>query len=84
MQITEAFKKMWILQYFNTAILLILINNRLDDGGLVKQFLLTTGTEKLFFDGDFNGFTAEWYGVIGITIFTTAVINGLTPLGAFA
>ena len=74
---------MWILQYFNTAILLILVNNRLNDNGLIMKVLNTTGTSNIFFDGDFSDFSAEWYGVVGITIFTTAFINGLTPLGAF-
>ena len=82
-QITEAFSKMWVLQYFNTAILLILINNRLSDNGLIRKVLLTTGSSDLFFNGKYADFTTEWYGVVGVTIFTTAFINGLTPLGAF-
>ena len=81
-QIQGAFSKMWILQYFNTAILLILINNNLSDSGLIMTFLKMAGLNGLFFNGDYGDFTTEWYSVVGITIFTTAIINGLTPIAA--
>jgi len=74
---------MWILQYFNTAILLILINNNLNSEGLIMTFLNTVGLNGLFFNGKYRDFTTEWYSVVGITIFTTAIINGLTPVAAF-
>ena len=83
-QVAGAFSKMWILQYFNTAILLILINNNLSDSGLIMTFLNTLGLNGIFFNGDYGDFTTEWYSVVGITIFTTAFINGLTPIAAVA
>lgn len=32
------------------------------------------------FNGKFPDFTPEWYSVVGITIFTTAFINAITPM----
>ena len=32
------------------------------------------------FNGDYSDFSAEWYKVVGITIFTTALINGISPV----
>lgn len=38
------------------------------------------GLAGLFFNGEYSDFTPEWYNVVGITIFTTAVINGISPI----
>ena len=32
------------------------------------------------FNGEYDGFTTKWYSIIGVTIFTTCLINGLTPV----
>ena len=71
---------MWILQYINTAISLIIINNSLRDDGIIPGFLDTTGLDRVLFNGDYSDFTTEWYDVVGITIFTTAFINGVAPV----
>lgn len=42
--------------------------------------LKTTGTQNYIFNGKYTDFTPEWFGVVGITIFTTAFINGFTPM----
>ena len=71
---------MWIIQFVNTAVILLIINNRLNDDGLIRRVLKSTGTQDLAFDGDYADFNTEWYNVVGITIFTTAFINGITPV----
>jgi len=38
------------------------------------------GLNGLFFNGSFSDFTPEWYDVVGMTIFTTAFINGISPI----
>ena len=78
-QLGSAFSKMWIVQFFNTALILILINNRLSSRGFIKRVLGQAGISDLVFEGDYYEFSSEWYKVIGITIFTSAVINGFTP-----
>ena len=79
-QLGSAFSKMWVVQFFNTAIILIIINNRLNDEGLIRRVLKTTGTDSFAFDGEYADFSTSWYNVVGITIFTTAFINGITPI----
>ena len=38
----------------------------------------------MFFNGDYRDFTPEWYDVVGITIFTTAVTNGIAPVATLS
>ena len=71
---------MWVVQFINTAVILIIINNRLNDDGLIRRVLKTTGTDSFAFDGKYADFSTTWYSVVGITIFTTAFINGITPV----
>ena len=79
-QLSSAFSKMWVVQFINTAVILLIINNRLNDDGLIRRVLKTTGTDAFVFDGEYADFTTSWYNVVGITIFTTAFINGVTPV----
>ena len=81
-QLGSAFSKMWIVQFFNTALILILINNRISSDGFIKRVLGQIGVSDLVFSGEYYEFSSEWYKVIGITIFTSAVINGFTPASA--
>ena len=74
---------MWIVQFVNTAIILLIVNNRLNKGA-IKTALSSTGTEEMAFNGKYHDFNTEWYEVVGMTIFTTAIINGLTPVGTGA
>ena len=74
---------MWIVQFVNTAIILLIVNNRLNKGA-IKTALASTGTEEMAFNGKYHDFNTEWYEVVGMTIFTTAIINGLTPVGTGA
>lgn len=71
---------MWVVQFINTAVILVVINNQIT-GGIVGTVVKTTGTDGFLFDGQYSDFTSSWYGVVGITIFTTAFINGITPVG---
>lgn len=79
-QLQSAFSKMWVLQFFNTAIILLIVENRLAGTGLIQIALEYAGLNGLFFNGTYSDFTPEWYDVVGITIFTTALINGISPI----
>lgn len=83
-RLSSAFSKMWIVQFVNTAVILLIINNKLSEDGLIQRVLNSTGTSSFLFNGDYSDFTSEWYGVVGITLFTTAFINGITPAINFA
>lgn len=71
---------MWVLQFVNTAIILLIINNRLADHGIIRRALIATGAHGFAFNGEFHDFDPKWYSVVGVTIFTTCLINGLTPI----
>ena len=79
-QLESAFSKMWILQYINTAVILLIINNRLAEDGIIGGLLTTAGLNGVLFDGNYGDFTTAWYDAVGVTIFTTAFINGITPI----
>ena len=38
-QLNSAFSKMWVVQFVNTAVILLMINNRLNDDGLIRRVL---------------------------------------------
>ena len=80
-QLGSSFFKMWVIQYVNTAIILLIMKNKLDSG-LLYNVLKATGLNQFFFNGEYNEFPAPWYGVVGITIFTTCFINSITPIAA--
>lgn len=69
---------MWIIQFINTAVILLIINMKLSKG-LISSLLETLGLEDTFFNGPYADFNTDWYNVVGITIFTTAFINGFVP-----
>ena len=73
---------MWIVQYVNSAVILIIINNQLS-GGLIQRVLDATGLSSFIFNGEYEDYNSDWYAVVGITIFTTAFITGITPVTNF-
>ena len=83
-RLSSAFSKMWVLQFVNTAIILIIINNRLSSNGLITALTETTGTSGILFNGDYSDFNTEWYAVVGITIFTNSFIGAITPVAGLS
>ena len=83
-KLSSAFSKMWVLQFVNTAIILIIINNRLSPNGLITALTETTGTSGILFNGDYPDFNTEWYAVVGITIFTNSFIGAITPVAGLS
>lgn len=83
-KLSSAFSKMWVLQFINTAIILIIINNRLSPNGIITRLTETTGTSGILFNGDYSDFNTEWYSVVGITIFTNSFIGALTPVAGLS
>ena len=83
-KLSSSFSKMWVLQFLNTAIILIIINNRLSPNGLITTVTKATGTSGFLFNGDYSDFNTEWYALVGITIFTNAFIGGITPVSGLS
>ena len=83
-KLSSAFSKMWVLQFVNTAIILIIINNRFSPDGLITTVTRATGTSGILFNGDYADFNTEWYALVGITIFTNAFIGGIAPVGGIS
>ena len=79
-QLSSSFSKMWIIQFVNTAVILVMINNSLSDGGFIRKALNATGTSSLVFNGKYSDFSQQWYSVVGITLLTTCFINGVSPI----
>ena len=71
---------MWVIQFINSAVILVIINNQMSNEGVIGYVLKITGTNGILFNGEYADFTAEWYKVVGITIFTTSLINAVAPL----
>ena len=65
----------FVVQFFNTAILLLLVNANLQE---VSSFL------AYFFGGRFNDFSQAWYHDIGTIFIETMLINAFSPLIEFA
>ena len=83
-KLSSAFSKMWILQFVNTAIILIIINNRLSADGLITRITKATGTSGVLFNGSYSDFSTDWYAVVGITLFTNAFIGGIIPVAGIS
>jgi hypothetical protein len=67
---TKITNGVFIAQFLNTAILILLVNANLSD---VSPFLGT------FLDGKHNDYTSEWYQDIGHTLVQTMLINAFVP-----
>lgn len=48
----------FVAQFFNTGILIILVNASVEEAGLPFKF----------FDGTYRDFNAEWYGDVGSSL----------------
>ncbi len=68
--------KMFILQFINTGVVILIVNAKVSEVELPDQFPV--------FAGQFTDFTVEWYRVVGTTITLTMMINIISPhIGAF-
>jgi len=77
---------MWIIQFVNTAVILIIINNSVVNDSAIDKATTATGTSGFLFHGSYPDFNSSWYEVIGITLFTNAFITGVSaasPISAW-
>lgn len=69
-QITKITNGVFVAQFFNTAILILLVNANLGELGIPGGSL---------FSGPFNDYTDRWYSIVGAQIVKTMIINALMP-----
>jgi len=73
-QLTKITNGIFIAQFFNTGILLLLVHANFDEVGL--PFV-----DKHLFNGPFYDYTEGWYARVGHMIVQTMCINSIMPLG---
>jgi len=66
---------MWIVQFVNTAIVLLLINAE------ISTWRVPDGLPIL--NGNFTDFTAEWYATVGTTIAFSMMFGSILPFTNF-
>ena len=71
---------MWVVQFINTAIILLLVNNRLKENSIVQKILMRTGLSEFMFNGEYEEFNASWYGQVGVAIALACIINTIAPI----
>lgn len=83
-QVISIMKKIFLAQFINTAILLVLINANLN------YFKTSADSKKeagnsLLFNGRHDDFDVAWYNDVGIALMLTMVVNAIAPhIGIFA
>ena len=62
----EISNRVFMVLFFNTGILLVLVNANLEDVSVILSNL---------FDGQFYDYSPDWYGTVGYTIVQTMLVN---------
>jgi hypothetical protein len=70
--ITKITNGVFIAQFFNTAILILLVNANFEDSGWLPPFMRLSGP--------FLDYSDEWYATVGYAITQTMLINCFTPI----
>ena len=82
-RVSTAASKMWVISFFNTAMVLLILNARLPDTSKIKELLDFLPEDSPVFNGAYYDFNAEWYGVVGVSIGATCFIQAISPLFNF-
>lgn len=71
-ELASAIGKMWFIQFFNTGIIIFLINAN-------YQKLFNTGEGGLILAGKYSDFSGDWYGQVGAAVAITTFITSVFP-----
>ena len=71
-QLSSSMWKMFLLQFINTAIVIVLVNIKIEAIQLWWK-------DSPIFTGDFSDLDPGWYSVVGVTILFTMIINTILP-----
>lgn len=78
-QTVSTFNKIFMMQYTNIAILILLINFNSETTISATETAGEVSKYVPFFRGNYKDFTSEWYADIGASICFTIVIKILSP-----
>lgn len=86
-RVISVVKKIFLAQFINTAILLVLINANLNFFISSDDSSSTIGTEDTgqglaLFSGKYADFSVAWYNDVGVALMLTMVINIFAPHGS--
>merc|ERR1712176_196737 len=82
-RLAAATRKMWIIQFVNTALILLVINFKLPDKSRIRAILNLKDETSLILQGEFDDFFPEWYGLVGSAITLACFVNAIMPLANF-
>lgn len=82
-RLAAATQKMWIVQFFNTAIVLLAINNQIGEDSIIRRLLVRTGLESFLFNGEYDDINSNWYGQVGVSVAITCFLNAVIPVSNF-
>ena len=79
-RLKSALSKMWIVQFLNVGILILLLNSRFPESSwLAKKLRLPENVPLLH--GEYDDFYSEWYTIVGVSIFTVSIFDAINPIG---
>lgn len=64
--------KLFFASFLNTAIIVLIINAKMPDTGVLAKF-------SWLFRGEYEDFKREWYGIVGVGIVSTMIVNVIVP-----
>ena len=73
---------MWIVQFVSTALVLLLINQKLHDSSRFKE-IFDLPEQIPVLQGDYDDFLPEWYGIVGTAIALSCFFTAIMPFSNF-
>jgi hypothetical protein len=77
-QIASSITKMWIVQYVNTGIIILMVNHNYD-----RLFEINSDSFVPLLNGKFNDFVSDWYVEVGALIVVTTFVSTVFPALGF-
>ena len=68
--------------FVNTALILLLINLKLDDNSRLRE-VFEIPSQSPVLQGEFTDFRPEWYGIVGTAIALSCFTNAVMPFSNF-
>ncbi|KAF0697360.1 Aste57867_11946 [Aphanomyces stellatus] len=75
--IVATVNKIFITQFFNTALIVLFLNANMDDVMASRNSASINGVQ--IFTGKYSDFTVAWYNDVGVSLMLTMLINMVSP-----
>lgn len=79
-RLKSALSKMWVVQFLNVGILILLLNSKFPENSLLDEELDLPENVPLL-KGELDDFYSEWYTIVGVSIFTVSIFDAINPIG---